>query len=503
MSIRLVENEIRRFLSSGETEVISISGRWGVGKTFAWNKFLKDAQAKNGVVLKRYSYVSLFGINSQDELKYAIFENSVNSSDIGVKPSLETLQSNTNSAVEALAKKTLGILQQTPFLKNYIGGVAPMWFSAVKDTIVCIDDFERRGKSLCVRDVLGLINNLKEQKACKVCLILNDDALEDDEAEFRKYLEKVVDISLEFEPTPEECARIALPTDTAAGKLLSESCVALGISNIRLIKRIERMVRVIEPMLAKFDELVLRKAIQSLTLLGWSTYEPDRAPTLEYLRNTRGADPFGIDEKKEVPAKEAAWNALLDAYGFSNLDEFDLALLGGVQKGFFDPSLVEKHAATLNAQITARKLDDSFNEAWRMYHDSFDDNQDEVLNAIYQSFKKGVQLISPMNMSSTVALFKALGRPDQAAEMIKFYVTSWGDNRQVFDLQANPFGERVTGSRGRPGVQRKIATFKSEKDPTAILLSMATTNGWSPDDITTLSSLPVDDYYDIFKSSKG
>lgn len=69
MSLELVENEIRRFLSSGEPEVICVSGHWGVGKTYAWNRYVQDAQRKRRFELKRYSYVSLFGINSLDELK--------------------------------------------------------------------------------------------------------------------------------------------------------------------------------------------------------------------------------------------------------------------------------------------------------------------------------------------------------------------------------------------------------------------------------------------------
>jgi KAP-like P-loop domain-containing protein len=91
VSIELVENEIRRFLSTPEPETICVSGHWGVGKTFAWNLYLKEAQTKNKIALKRYSYVSLFGINSLDELKYAVFENSLKTSEIGITPSLETL----------------------------------------------------------------------------------------------------------------------------------------------------------------------------------------------------------------------------------------------------------------------------------------------------------------------------------------------------------------------------------------------------------------------------
>jgi hypothetical protein len=93
MSTRLVENEIRRFLADKEPEVTCITVHWGVGKTFAWNKHLKEAQKLGKIGLARYSYVSLFGVTSLDDLKYAIFENTVQSSEIG-EPTFETLKRN-------------------------------------------------------------------------------------------------------------------------------------------------------------------------------------------------------------------------------------------------------------------------------------------------------------------------------------------------------------------------------------------------------------------------
>src|ERR1019366_8753973 len=136
MPTTLVEAEIRRFLSTNEPEVVCISGRWGVGKTFAWNRYLKYAQKNGTIALKRYSYVSLFGVNSLDELKYSIFENSVQSSEIGVEPSLETLHSNTAAAADRLGRKSLWFIQQIPLIKNYVGGLGPVWFLSVRKTIV-------------------------------------------------------------------------------------------------------------------------------------------------------------------------------------------------------------------------------------------------------------------------------------------------------------------------------------------------------------------------------
>ncbi len=121
MSITLIENEIRRFLSAEGSEVTCLSGRWGAGKTFAWNKCLSDAKAQKKIGLKRYSYVSLFGVNSLDEFKYSIFENTLQSSEIGTKPSLETLQTNTVAAAERLGRKFTWFMQQLPYVKSHVG----------------------------------------------------------------------------------------------------------------------------------------------------------------------------------------------------------------------------------------------------------------------------------------------------------------------------------------------------------------------------------------------
>ena len=501
MSLELIQNEIRRFLSTAEPEVICISGHWGVGKTFAWNRFLRDAQAQKGIALKRYSYVSLFGVNSLEEFKYSIFENSVKSSEIGTEPSLETLQSNTAAAAERFGRKSLWFVQQIPLVRNYVGGLGPVWFLSVKNTVVCIDDVERRGKGLDVRDIMGLASNLKEHKGCKVVLILNDDALEQDKKEFDTYYEKVVDSTLKFAPTPEESARIALTGQSEAEQLLSTHCMTLGISNIRLIKKIERAVRKIEPMLKPYDPEIFKQAIHSLALFGWSLYEPNKAPSVEYLKGHNSAQYFLEKKKGNIPEKEAAWNALLGAYSFSSMDEFDLVLLQGMRDGYFDAKAVEKHAAELDRTSEAARLNNSFTEAWNLFHDSFENNERDVVDAITASFRKNVRNISLTNLNGTVSLLKDLGRDSQASEIIQYYVENHGSEKRAFDLDNFAFRDSVTDPGVISAVSQKFASFADNRNPTETLLGI--TNGWSPQDMTFLSGLRTEDYYAIFKKSTG
>ena len=62
-------------MASDEPEVICITGRWGVGKTFAWKKLLQQAADTAQIKLNSYSYVSLFGVNSLDQAKLSVFKN--------------------------------------------------------------------------------------------------------------------------------------------------------------------------------------------------------------------------------------------------------------------------------------------------------------------------------------------------------------------------------------------------------------------------------------------
>jgi hypothetical protein len=144
-------------------------GRW---ENIRLESLFAGGQKEKSIALTRYSYVSLFGANSIDEFKYSVFENSVNAVDIGVEPSLETLQTNTLGAAQRFGRKSLWFLQQIPLVKNYVGGLGPVWFSSVRNAIICIDDIERRGSGLTVRDIMGLASNLKEHKGCKIVFIL-------------------------------------------------------------------------------------------------------------------------------------------------------------------------------------------------------------------------------------------------------------------------------------------------------------------------------------------
>jgi hypothetical protein len=190
-------------------------------------------------------------------------------------------------------------------------------FLTVSKRIICIDDVERRGKGLRLIDVLGLISFMSERRKCKVVLILNDEQLADeDKADLAKYSEKVIDTSLLFSPTPEECAAIAVNGDDPTSLLLRECCIRLRISNIRVIVKIARFVSEIQPALKGLDEPVIQQAVKSLTLFGLIYYSidqtkaPDDPSLLEFILTKRGQYLYGTtktktDKERDAPLERA------------------------------------------------------------------------------------------------------------------------------------------------------------------------------------------------------
>jgi hypothetical protein len=501
-STKFIHDEIDRFLATSEPEVLCITGAWGVGKTFTWKKFLEGARSKNAVALKLYAYVSLFGINSLQELKASLFQETLDVESLG-KPVATTVMNSIKSPplLSRLATKIGSIL---PVIRDYVIDATPFLFYGVRAQIICLDDLERAGKDLSAKDVLGLISFLKEERRCKIVLLLNQSELgSGDKEDFETQLEKVIDSRLVFEPTPEEAVAIAITGKLWHEKELAQDCIKLGLTNIRIIRKIERVVQRLRELLKTYDSAVVKQAVNSATLFGWMIHQPKGAPPLSLVKDYNSWSHIFAKEE-EVSDEEKSWRALLKSYGFTHMDEFDQIILEGVQRGSFDPEALKGAADTIAAQIEYQKQDSSFSDAWRLYHDSFTASADEVLDKMAPAFRSAVKTISPTNLAGTVKLFKDLGKPNEAKELLAFYMDQRANEpRKFFDLANSPFGSEVREPDVTAAFAEKLAQLETKKDPKEVLQRIAKQDGWNPEDITTLARLSVTDLVDLFKQGSG
>ncbi|MGO7897941.1 hypothetical protein ACC719_10765 [Rhizobium ruizarguesonis] len=196
-------------------------------------------------------------------------------------------------------------------------------FLNVRKQIICVDDLERAGKGLEVRDVLGLISFLRAKRDCKIALLLNDEQIGEGKAEFWKQVEKVADTILHFDLSPSEASSIAFGTHQNDIRTIVEPLLhTLNITNIRIIKKIQLGAVRLTDILAGQDEDVVKQALTAFVLGKWAVLDPDNAPPTGYIRSyNEFAGALRESSGKEAPVDKFA--DLLAPYPYNSTDELD------------------------------------------------------------------------------------------------------------------------------------------------------------------------------------
>lgn len=498
MSIEIIKKQIRYFVGTNTPEVMAIKGDWGVGKTFSWKKFLNDN--KDRMSLDKYAYVSLFGVNSLDSFKYAIFENVIHKKLIGTEANLDTFRENTSSILNKFSRKNLQHIKTVPLVKNFTTSIDSISFLSINKTLICIDDLERKGSGLNIKDILGLISQLKEQKNCKIVILLNDSVSDLDD--YHKYKEKVIDIELKFAPTAEECASIAYNSGKAYYKNLKYFTTKLGIKNIRILKKIERLIDLSLPIINECEAEIMDSVISSLVLFSWSNYSSgsdNDVPSLDYIES-RSYDIFGMSDKTKKNKTHILWDNILNDYGYNLVDELDKILIDTVKTGYFIDEDFIRECKKKNQQILVSKSKDSLSKTWNLFKNNFNNNEEEVISSLYNSFIKNIDNLFLKDLNSIVLLFKNLGEREKASELICFYIDNKQEDIESFNPQNIYFRDYITDSETAEKLAEEYENKSPKHTALEVLDKMIATNGWNEEYIKILANTSVEDYYTLFKS---
>jgi hypothetical protein len=467
MSIPLVKEEIGRFLQTTTPEILCIRGDWGTGKTYVWDACATLASKNKQIGLTHYAYCSLFGLNSVNDLKQSIVENTVPAKTLAnpkgstVEERLSWFYERGKQGAKMGAGKLASATAEFFRVKSAADLVAPSLFWFVRDQVVVFDDVERKGQTLTIAEVMGLLSFLKEQRNCKAVLIMNEGQLGKETGAFNRYVEKVIDISLVFAPSSEECAEISLNSDDPTEVALREYCTFIGLTNIRVIERIKKFARRVVPLLGGKDEHVVEQALKTLALLCWVHFVPDDAPSLTFIAD-RTQRRMATIVRKSSPAEtpsEKEWHRKLDALGSNTLTEFDRSLLQGIEYGFFDESLVARLASEFASAARDNDAQAAFNNAWRLFHDSFEQNEATLVDAFATSIRGAVNFISPSNLDGSIELLRALGQDAIADALIEYYMATRKGDASFFSLRDNHPFERVRDPALAEAFKRKAASF--------------------------------------------
>ena len=253
-----LEKKLVKLIETEKPCAIALTGEWGVGKTQFWNNFKK--KHNDQFKLRKYAYVSLFGIDSLESLKY----------EIAVKTHKADQSEDRMQGAKLLFNKALDTVDLSSIegkgLSLNIGKslITSALSSLVSNTVICIDDVERISDSLSVKDVMGLVNDLKLEKNCQVIIILHDAKASE---QFQEYKEKVLDEVLVFDDNLDILETFI--TDEIALEVMQLFYRTIKVKNLRFYKKIFNNYKQIITSIASLSKTSKEYILKNLLVIRW------------------------------------------------------------------------------------------------------------------------------------------------------------------------------------------------------------------------------------------
>lgn len=201
---------IRNYLSMESTGALMVSGEWGCGKTYHIEKVIIPTLRQEGWNPVK---VSLFGIESVNEIPLRIADNYKRAeSDKGERTEKEKNKSRLcgwgkEKVGKVVAKgaqfaSSISWLESFVDVKTLVGNNSGLLYKLIptENTVIILDDIERVINTIDVHTLLGVINDLVEQRGYKVIVIANNSYMQQKGEAKLVFKEKVIEKTLVYEP---------------------------------------------------------------------------------------------------------------------------------------------------------------------------------------------------------------------------------------------------------------------------------------------------------------
>mgnify|MGYP000919233995 FL=1 len=203
-------NGIRNYLSMESTGALMVSGEWGCGKTYHIEKVIIPTLRQDGW---NPTKVSLFGIESVNEIPLRIADNYKRAeNDKGErtekeKNKLRLCGWGKEKVGKVVAKGTqfassISWLESFVDMKTLVSTNSGLLYKLIptEKTVIILDDIERVINTIDVHTLLGVINDLVEQRGYKVIVIANNSYMQQKGEAKLVFKEKVIERTLVYEP---------------------------------------------------------------------------------------------------------------------------------------------------------------------------------------------------------------------------------------------------------------------------------------------------------------
>lgn len=154
---------------------VMINGEWGSGKTHFWNNKLRqrieNIRNKEGKLYKTI-YISLYGINSIEEISKKIF---LETNPLMSKTLKKFVDNADGNVIPEYVKTGIDIANLYGAMSTSPNQMDFSKLFSTNDKVLCFDDLERA--NIDIIDILGYINNYVEHDGIKTILICNEKEL--------------------------------------------------------------------------------------------------------------------------------------------------------------------------------------------------------------------------------------------------------------------------------------------------------------------------------------
>ncbi|MDV7211348.1 P-loop NTPase fold protein [Azotobacter beijerinckii] len=494
-------------IGDADNRVIALSGKWGTGKSHLWKEVQEettDDKAKEAV------YVSLFGVSSIAELKLKIAQ--------GLLPKLAaggTLAESIKNGCAGVKKVLKGIHSGFSALDELALIAAPMM---IKGRFIVIDDIERKHDKLSIDEILGFIDDCVQSQGCRILLILNSDQLGDKKL-WELFREKVIDQELRLDTSPSEAFDIATTlTPTACAAQVRPAVEACQITNIRIIRKI---IRVVNHLLANRGQLppdVLDRVIPSATLLSAIHYKGlEDGPDFDFVLNFNSmlvamlaceTKKRGEEETPEVKARER-WRLLMDKLGIPGSDEFEALVVDYLKSGLIEGAAVGRiidHYLAEGRELAARtRVHDFFERC--IWHPEVPEA--ELLEEL-RAMLPDVGLLDMMLVTDLhEQAMRLTGGARLAQELIDGWLVAFRQRQrqrhrqgEELDLNFNYFRRPL-----HPDISNEISAAQARQQSTVTLLEVCRRvredHGWGTREEILMKSVTPADYESVIRATTG
>lgn len=175
--MRTLKDNLDGFLNNGNDKVMLVTGVWGVGKTY---QVIEEWAKREESLKDKYKVVTLFGCEKIDSLIW----------DILVGLGGINIIKNCIGVVNIAIGKLFGINIPPETIIKSISTISKK--TKTKEKILIVDDIERKNDDIKLKEILNLIESIKNNFN-KIILIMDRTKLKDDDNKYlNDYFEKII-----------------------------------------------------------------------------------------------------------------------------------------------------------------------------------------------------------------------------------------------------------------------------------------------------------------------